>query len=162
MRWRVLHTPGHTQGHLCLVDEESRAAVVGDMVAGLGTIVIDPPEGDMAEYVRQLERLKAQVGTLYPAHGPPIPDGVAKLDEYLAHRRWREGKLLAALAALGRPVELGELVPLAYDDVAAFVWPIAERSTHAILEKLRREGRARLEGGRWCSGPENSDASSLS
>lgn len=162
MRWRVLHTPGHTQGHLCLVDEQSHAAVVGDMVAGLGTIVIDPPEGDMAEYVRQLERLKAHVGTLYPAHGPPIPDGVAKLDEYLAHRRWREGKVLAALAALGRPVELRELVPLAYDDVAAFVLPIAERSTHAILEKLHREGRARVEGGRWCSRQENSDATSLS
>ncbi|MGZ3459897.1 MAG: MBL fold metallo-hydrolase, partial [Archangium sp.] len=33
-RWRVLHTPGHARGHLCLVDERTRAAVVGDMVAG--------------------------------------------------------------------------------------------------------------------------------
>ena len=33
MRWQVLHTPGHARGHLTLVDERSRAAVVGDMVA---------------------------------------------------------------------------------------------------------------------------------
>ena len=149
MRWKVLHTPGHTRGHLTLVEERSRAAVVGDMVAGLGTIVIDPPEGDMAEYLRQLERLKARVGTLYPAHGPAIPDGVAKLDEYLAHRQWREGKVLAALSLLGRPALLSEVVPVAYDDVASFVLPIAERSTHAILEKLRLEGRAIIEGARW-------------
>ena len=149
MRWRVLHTPGHTRGHITLVEERSRAAVVGDMVTGLGTIVINPPEGDMAEYVRQLERLRAHVGTLYPAHGPVIPDGVAKLDEYLAHRLWREEKVLVALSVLGRRAAVSELVPLAYDDVAAFVLPIAERSTHAILEKLKGEGRARLEGEGW-------------
>ena len=149
MRWRVLHTPGHTRGHLTLVDEGSRAAVVGDMVSGLGTVVIDPPEGDMAEYVRQLERLKGEVRTLYPAHGPVVPDGVAKLDEYLAHRRWREERVIEALASMGRPAALSELLPLAYDDVAAFVLPLAQRSAHAILEKLKGEGRARLEGERW-------------
>lgn len=149
MRWRVLHTPGHTRGHLTLVEERSRAAVVGDMVAGQGTIVIDPPEGDMAEYMRQLERLKAHVGTLYPAHGPAIPDGVAKLDEYLAHRRWREEKVLGALTAMKRPATVGELMPLAYDEVPVFVWPVAERSTLAILQKLRLEGRAAFDGQRW-------------
>jgi endoribonuclease LACTB2 len=118
-------------------------------VAGLGTVVIDPPEGDMAEYVRQLERLKGEVRTLYPAHGPVVPDGVAKLDEYLAHRRWREARVIEALASLGRPAALSELLPLAYDDVAAFVLPLAQRSARAILEKLKGEGRVRLEGERW-------------
>lgn len=142
MRWRALHTPGHATGHLCLLDETSKAAVVGDMVAGVGTIVIDPPEGDMAEYLRQLTRLKPLVRTLYPAHGPPIADGVAKLDEYLAHRAWREQKVLAAL---GRgAAQLPTLVERAYDDVESFVWPIASRNTEAILHKLLVEGRARI------------------
>ncbi len=152
MRWRVVHTPGHAKGHLCLLDEASKAAVVGDMVAGFGTIVIDPPEGEMAEYLRQLERLKALgVKTLYPSHGPVIADGPGKLDEYLAHRRWREEKVLAALAALGRPT-VEALVEEAYDDVEAFVWPIAERNTVAILEKLEQERRAHREGDRWAAG----------
>ena len=151
MRWRVLHTPGHARGHICLFDEASKAAVVGDMLAGVGTIVIDPPEGNMAEYLRQLQRLKdTGVRTLYPAHGPAISDGAAKIDEYLQHRAWREGKVVAALEAGAAPVD--QLVARAYDDVQSFVWPIAERNTLAILEKLEAEGRASETGGLWTVG----------
>ncbi len=144
----VHHTPGHARGHICLEHKQSHAMIVGDMVAGVGTIVIDPPEGDMGEYVRQLQRLK-ELGarTLYPAHGPPSPDGPAKLDEYLTHRAWREGKVIAALSA--ELQSLAELVPKAYDDVQSFVLPLAERSTVAILEKLIAEGRAKREGERY-------------
>lgn len=147
MKWRVLHTPGHARGHVTLVDERSRAAVVGDMVAGFGTIVIDPPEGEMAEYLRQLARLeKLPVGTIYPAHGPVIPDGPGKLQEYAAHRAWREAKVLEAIGSFGKPVALAEVVPRAYDDVASFVWPIAERNTEAIVEKLLAESRVARDG----------------
>jgi ribonuclease/clavin/mitogillin len=84
------------------------------------------------------------VKTIYPAHGPPIPDGPAKLDEYLQHRAWREQKVLAALSSKAQA--LSEIVPKAYDDVAGFVLPIAERSTLAILNKLVAEGRVRRDG----------------
>ena len=148
MRWRVLHTPGHARGHVCLYDEASRAAIVGDMVAGFGTIVIDPPEGDMTDYLAQLTRLQQlPVTTLYPSHGPAIPDGPGKLGEYLKHRAWREEKVVAALGTSA--LSLDELVPRAYDDVAAFVLPVAERSTLAILGKLEREGRVRREGTKY-------------
>jgi endoribonuclease LACTB2 len=148
MQWKVLHTPGHARGHICLLDLASSAAIVGDMVAGMGTIVIDPPEGEMGEYLRQLQRLKdAGVRTIYPAHGPAISDGPGKLDEYLTHRAWREGKVLAALQAGAAPIS--ELVARAYDDVQAFVWPIAERNTLAILMKLLAEGRASERAGTW-------------
>ena len=122
------------------------------MVAGVGTIVIDPPEGNMAEYLRQLTRLKElPVGALYPAHGPVIAHGVVKLDEYLAHRAWREAKVLEAVRSFSMPVPLEDVVPRAYDDVAAFVWPIAERNTVAILEKLVAEQRVLREGDRYLS-----------
>lgn len=149
MRWKVLVTPGHARGHLTLVDVASKAAVVGDMVAGVGTIVIDPPEGDMAEYLRQLERLKGVVGVIYPAHGPVLPDGVAKLDEYLAHRAWREARVVEALRAAAAPTTVEDLVPRVYDDVTAFVWPLAERNTVAILQKLVAERRATERDGRF-------------
>lgn len=148
MHWRVLHTPGHARGHLCLVDEASHAAVVGDMVAGLGTILIDPPEGDMAEYLRQLRRLRDwPVRALYPAHGPPLPDGPAALERYLAHREAREVRVKAALGAEPRSVE--ELAREAYADTPTAWPPVAERSTLAILEKLFAEGEARRVGERW-------------
>lgn len=146
MRWRVLHTPGHASGHLTLLELGSRAALVGDMVAGVGTIVIDPPEGDMAEYLRQLARLEQEIRTLFPSHGPVLPDGPAKVREYLMHRAWREAKVLEAIGSFGGPVAVGEVVPRAYDDVASFVWPIAERNTEAIIVKLVAEGRVRRDG----------------
>lgn len=146
-RWRALHTPGHAPGHLVFLDEQSGALLAGDMVSTLSTIVIDPPEGDMAEYVRQLARLRA-LGprTLFPGHGAPAPNGPAKLDEYLAHRRAREEKVLAALAGGG---PLGDITVAAYDDTPPPMLPVAERSCLATLLKLRAEGRARLEGERW-------------
>lgn len=150
MKWRVLHTPGHAAGHVCLIDERSRAGIVGDMVSTVSTIVIDPPEGDMAVYLSQLKRLRElPLGALYPAHGPVLAHGVAKLEEYQVHRAWREAKVLEAVRSFGGPVGLEAIVPKAYDDVAAFVWPIAERNTVAILAKLEAEQRVISTEGRF-------------
>jgi len=74
-----------------------------------------------------------------------------KLDEYLAHRAWREAKVLEAVRSFSMPVPLEDVVPRAYDDVAAFVWPIAERNTVAILEKLVAEQRVLRQGDRYLS-----------
>jgi glyoxylase-like metal-dependent hydrolase (beta-lactamase superfamily II) len=149
MKLRVLHTPGHARGHLCLVDRASRAAIVGDMVAGIGTILIDPPEGDMGDYLAQLERLRdLPVSTLYPAHGPAIPDGPEKLDEYLKHRRARENLVLdAILPEVG--ATLPEIVSTAYSDTPEVMHPVAERSALAILLKLLDEKRVSREEDRY-------------
>jgi glyoxylase-like metal-dependent hydrolase (beta-lactamase superfamily II) len=147
MRWRVLHTPGHARGHISLLDTASRAAVVGDMVAGQGTILIDPPEGDMAEYLRQLSRLRdLPVRALYPAHGPPLPDGPSALNTYLDHRAAREQRVVNALG--DHPRRLEEVAADAYADTPVMPY-LAERSTLAILEKLRTEGAATENGGGW-------------
>ena len=86
--------------------------------------------------------------TLYPSHGPVIPDGPAKLQEYAMHRAWREAKVFEAIASFSGEVEVSDVVPVAYDDVAAFVWPIAERNTEAIIDKLAAEGRVVRQGSR--------------
>ncbi|MFO0585092.1 MAG: MBL fold metallo-hydrolase [Anaeromyxobacter sp.] len=147
-RFRVLHTPGHAREHLCFLDEDTGALVAGDMISTLSTIVIDPPEGDMAEYERQLERLRA-LGprTLYPAHGPPAPDAPAALAKFRAHRRGREGLVLDALLAGGGT--LAEVTGRAYADTPVVVHPVAQRSCLAVLEKLVAEGKARQDGARW-------------
>ena len=140
LRIECVFTPGHAAGHLCYAI--GAATIAGDMVAGLGTILIDPSEGDMALYLASLERLLARpAGALLPAHGPVIGDGPAKLREYLAHRRMREDRVLAALSAT--PATVAELVPTAYADTPRALWPLAERSLRAHLAKLLVEGRAR-------------------
>lgn len=143
----AIFTPGHAEGHLCFAVGD--AIIAGDMVAGVGTILIDPSEGDMATYLESLERLLARPAmTLLPAHGPAIRDGHGKLNEYLAHRRLRESLVAAALRDTPRTVR--ELVAEAYRDTPSALWPLAERSLLAHLGKLARERRAVLHGdGRW-------------
>lgn len=142
----AVHTPGHAEGHLCF--EVGGATIAGDMVAGIGTILIDPSEGDMALYLASLERLLARpAAMLLPAHGPPIVDGPAKLREYLAHRRMREDRVLASLTETPRAPS--ELLPVAYGDTPRPLWPLAERSLLAHLAKLVGEGRAHDVGGRF-------------
>ncbi|HSN90576.1 MAG TPA: MBL fold metallo-hydrolase, partial [Anaeromyxobacteraceae bacterium] len=144
-RWLVLETPGHAPDHLTFLDERSGALLCGDMVSTLSTVVIDPPEGDMEEYERQLERLRALAPrTLYPGHGPPAPQGAARLAAYRTHRREREGLVLAALGA-GDTLE--EITRRAYADTPAALHPVAARSCLAVLEKLEAQGAARLRGG---------------
>lgn len=148
MTFQVLHTPGHARGHLCLVDKKSRSAIVGDMVSSLSTIVIDPPEGDMSDYLTQLARLRdLPVSAIYPSHGMVIPDGVSKLTEYIRHREIRERQVLDAVSKTGSTLQ--EIVPKAYADTPEFLHPIAERSAQASLIKLVRDGKIRREHDRY-------------
>jgi glyoxylase-like metal-dependent hydrolase (beta-lactamase superfamily II) len=145
---RALHTPGHAPGHLVFVDERSRSVVAGDMVASVGTIIIDPPEGDMRLYLDSLARLRALgARRLLPAHGEPVDDPERLLSFYVAHRLEREARVLAALRAGAAPVE--ELVPRAYPEVAPALYALAARSLLAHLLKLRDEGRALESAGVW-------------
>jgi len=148
-RLRAIFTPGHAPGHLCFLEEVTHVLIAGDMVAGVGFIVIDPPEGDMALYLASLARMKAfGARALYPAHGLPIADTGARLDEYVKHRLAREAKVASALSTEERP--LSELLPIVYGDTPLFLHPIAARSLLAHLQKLRADGRAReASPGRW-------------
>ncbi len=156
-RWRVFHTPGHAPGHLCFHEAEQRIVVVGDMVASVGTILIEPTDGDMIAYLAQLDRLAIlDADTALPAHGDPItgaaggPTPAALFRFYIAHRLSREARVEKALATAGPGGATGEaLVPLAYADTPPMVWPLARLSLEAHLIKLEREGRARRVGAGW-------------
>ncbi|MFB3738061.1 MAG: MBL fold metallo-hydrolase, partial [Candidatus Velamenicoccus archaeovorus] len=152
VRLRAVGTPGHTPDHVAFFGPEDRALFTGDMVLGRGTSVIDPPEGDLAAYLRSLHRMR-DLGprTIYPGHGPVVLDAVAKLDEYLEHRAMREEQVLAAMRdGLTTPEEM---VAAIYDDQPSEVHELAARSVLAHLVKLESEGRAqkrRREGvTRW-------------
>jgi len=140
-RLRALHTPGHTRGHICFYEENTGAILTGDLVVGIGTVVIDPPEGNMRQYFDSLHRLLAlpKLSSLFPAHGPAIGSATHKLNEYVLHRTMREDKILAAVKAGAELPQ--DIVAAAYTDVSPAMWGLAERSTIAHLEKLEEEGR---------------------
>jgi glyoxylase-like metal-dependent hydrolase (beta-lactamase superfamily II) len=151
-KWRVVHTPGHAEGHICLFHGESRALVAGDMIAAEGTILIDPDDGHMGTYLRELERLVGMDPlAVIPAHGPWIPDGRSRLAETLAHRRMRQAQVLAALPGPGEAGKTDlDLVPGIYRNaIPEAAYPLAARSVRSALILLVEEGRAREDDGRF-------------
>ena len=133
-----VHTPGHAPDHLCFWHPESGTLLCGDLIAGSGSIMIAPPEGDLAAYVASLERVRAlSPKRILPGHGPEVPEAVAKIGEYLAHRRERENLVVAALEQGASTV--GEVVALAYKDTPSEMHPYAELAARAHLAKLGRD-----------------------
>jgi len=142
----AVFTPGHAPGHLVYRERHTGIVHAGDMVAGEGTILIDPTDaGDMAAYLASLERLGTLgARALVPAHGPVLHDPGATVRRYVEHRRMRERKVLAAVG--GHGARLGEILAAAYDDTPVLLWPLAARSLDAHLDKLVAEGRVVREG----------------
>jgi endoribonuclease LACTB2 len=137
---RIYHTPGHARGHVCIFEEKYGSLITGDLMAGLGTIVIDPPEGHMATYFDSLRHMQVlPVRTLFPAHGPAMANAKAKIQEYLEHRIMREERILAAWNKGIR--DPASIVKDVYTDVAPAMHGLAERSVIAHLEKLREDKR---------------------
>ena len=139
---RALHTPGHASNHLCWLLEEERTLFTGDHVMQGSTVVINPPDGDMAAYLGALRALLAEeLEWFAPGHGFLVARPHAVLRALIAHRLAREAKVLDALRALG-PCEVAALVPTVYADVPAGLHPVAQRSLLAHLIKLRADGAA--------------------
>ena len=137
----AVHTPGHAPEHLCFWHPESRTLLSGDLLAGEGSIMISPPEGELRKYVASLERVRRLAPSrILPGHGPEVARAGEKIEGYLAHRREREARVVAALDSGAR--SLDEVVESAYADVPPPMRPYAELSAKAHLLKLGRRIRS--------------------
>jgi len=145
----ALHTPGHSPDHLTVWHEASRAAFTGDLVVQGSSVMIQASRGgDLGQYLQSLERLVALSPVqLWPAHGPDVSHPRALLNDYIAHRRMRENQVVAALAG-GRD-SVPAIVESIYDGLSPALVAAAAENVRAHLEKLRREGRATEQDGRW-------------
>jgi glyoxylase-like metal-dependent hydrolase (beta-lactamase superfamily II) len=145
----VLHTPGHAPDHVVFWHEASGTIFTGDLVvAGSSVMIHSSRGGNLVQYLAALERLRAlRPRRLLPAHGPPIDDPDSVLAAYLDHRRTREQQVVAALqAGLATVQAIAESI---YDGLDARLMPAARENVRAHLEKLKAEGRATDDGGRW-------------
>jgi recombination protein RecT len=158
---QVVHTPGHAANHLCLILPEDGLLFSGDHILNGSTTVIDPPDGNMSDYLDSLDTLASlckqhDLRFILPAHGYvlsmcdaaqafPNQYGDAKSDTrggatraiaaLKAHRLKREAKIIAAMK-LKPNASAKELLPIAYDDVDAKLWPMAIRSLVAHQQRL--------------------------
>lgn len=140
--WEALETPGHASDHLVFIERHTGLAVVGDMVATVGTIVVDPPDGHMGTYLASLSRLeRLGLRRVVPAHGPPIEAPSDHFRGYLQHRAMREAKIVDALGA--SPVTVAELARRSWPELDPRILPLAARACLAHLEHLLERGVAR-------------------
>ncbi|MFN2515136.1 MAG: MBL fold metallo-hydrolase [Pyrinomonadaceae bacterium] len=133
---RAMHTPGHARGHLCFYEARTGTLISGDNIVGLGSVLIDPPEGNMRDYLNSLARMRAlpNLSIILGGHGPAVANSYAKIDEYISHRLERERNILQAIQQGAATPK--DVVARVYTDVSPKAHAMAERAVHAHLEKL--------------------------
>jgi glyoxylase-like metal-dependent hydrolase (beta-lactamase superfamily II) len=140
---RVVHTPGHTAGHICLFLEEDRVLFSGDNVLGMGTTAIaPPPHGDMVQYLASLRKMQGlDAALLCPGHGPVVKEPNRKIQELLDHRRERDEQILSFIGH-GRDT-VRRLVRSVYPELDRRLVPMAIGQVLSHLHKLEQEGKVK-------------------
>jgi ribonuclease/clavin/mitogillin len=140
---QALFTPGHARGHLCFHDEANGVLISGDNVVGFGSVLIDPVDGNMIQYLDSLRRMRSlpNVTVMLPGHGPAVAHPYDKIDEYIEHRLQREQLILDAVGEGASTPK--QIVARAYVDVPPKAHAMAERAVLAHLEKLIEDGLVR-------------------
>jgi glyoxylase-like metal-dependent hydrolase (beta-lactamase superfamily II) len=134
---RTVWTPGHASNQVCFLLENSGMLFTGDHIMQGSTVVIWPPDGNMAAYLHSLRRLLSlDIAVLAPGHGYLIRDPVVAVERLIQHRLARENKVRQGLLEAGGETTLEALLPAVYDDVSPSLYPLAARSLQAHLEKL--------------------------
>ena len=146
---QAIHTPGHASNHLCYLQTERHLLFTGDHIINGSTVVIDPPDGSMGDYLRSLERLRSmRIDAILPGHGEVMEQPQEAVDWLISHRLQREAKVINALRE--QPDSMSrELVLLVYKDVDEKLHDLAERSLLAHLIRLEEELQAKMDNGRW-------------
>ncbi len=139
---KAIHTPGHTPGHVCLFDENDGTLFTGDLVTGSGSTLVAPPEGNMADYMRSLKRVRdLAASALMPGHGSVRTDPLDRVLELIGHRELREVNVAACL--MDGPKNLKDLVKAMY---LGLIHPSLEMAAAATawahLDKMIEDGNA--------------------
>lgn len=146
---RAVHTPGHASNHLCFLYENEKILFTGDHIMQGSTVVIVPPDGNMAHYLQSLAALKGlDIERLAPGHGDIIHNPQDIIEGLIQHRLMRERKTLDKLTLLS-PCTLDVLTPAVYDEVPVFLHGLARQSLTAHLLKLREEGQVTEKDEHW-------------
>lgn len=137
-------TPGHTSNHLCYALREEGALFTGDHVMGWSTSIVSPPDGDMAEYMRSMQKLlERDDAVYYPAHGEAVDNPQRLVRSMMGHRKHREGQILRHLEmGEGEGRRIVDMVPEMYKGTDIRLHPAAARSVLAHLLDLEQRGLA--------------------
>lgn len=145
--WVALHTPGHTDDHLCLFDPTNGVMLSGDHVLPtitphIGGLVrnTDP----LASFFASLDKVAAhgpEVTAVLPAHGQPFSDLSARAKSIQEHHLERLDVARRASEETGRPMSVQQMSAYLFSPRAQ--GPMADSETFAHLEHLRLLGEYR-------------------
>ena len=145
-RLTAVATPGHTSNHLCFAYKD--VLFSGDHVMGWSTTVVVPPDGDMADYIASLDKLRKRDDRLYyPAHGPAVTSPKQYVRGLIGHRMQREKQILRLLAE--QPRDIPDIVAGAYPGLDPQLVRAAAGSIHAHLLDLAKRGLVERNGENW-------------
>ena len=134
---RLLAVPGHDEGQLAPMPDSRRWCIVGDLIQGIGTVVIAPPEGNMRKYFTSLQRvIDLDPRVIVPSHGLALGT-THYLRAALDHRQQREGAI-GSLHDEGKSED--EILGAIYRDVDPRLLPLARLNIRSHLAKLREDG----------------------
>lgn len=149
--WQVIHTPGHSEGHICFLQEEEQILIAGDTVLEKITPNISVWPGSsqkpLHEYIESLQMLKElPVKVAYSAHHTPITQFKQRIDEIILHHDERLDKI-EKLAENKTAFEIAEVL-FAHKSLNPHQWRFAIAETIAHLNYLEQEMRIEHEGTR--------------
>jgi len=94
---RAVHSPGHSNDHMCFILEEEQAMFTGDNVLGHGTAAVE----HLGIWMKSLQEMQSHNCTKgYPAHGSVVGNLPAKIKGELAQKNRRERQVLQTLEQL--------------------------------------------------------------
>lgn len=139
---QAIFTPGHAANHLCFLLVEDALLFSGDHILNGSTTVISPPDGNMIDYLDSLDRLHAlclehDIRYILPAHGYVLGFAQHQITRLKAHRLAREAKVHQAMRT--KPDgSIQDWVAIAYADTPPALWPVAQQSLLAHVERIQK------------------------
>ncbi|MEK6807369.1 MAG: MBL fold metallo-hydrolase [Pseudomonadota bacterium] len=135
---QIIEVPGHDEGQLALMPVSRSWCIVGDLIQGIGTVVISPPEGNMRKYFDSMKKIIAlDPQVVIPSHGAALGT-TYRIREALKHREARETQIFS-LHSAGRDED--QILDEVYKGTPPVLLPLARINIRSHMTKLREEGR---------------------
>jgi glyoxylase-like metal-dependent hydrolase (beta-lactamase superfamily II) len=142
-RLRAIHTPGHSEGLICLHLEEGQGALFAadhilEHITPNPTVYIPPFRGrrsGLGDYIDSLARVRdLRAARILPGHDPAFGGLAARVDEILAHHEDRKRRIAAIVS--GEPLTVLDIVSRVWTDLSPDSWYLACREVQGHLDLL--------------------------
>jgi glyoxylase-like metal-dependent hydrolase (beta-lactamase superfamily II) len=141
--FRVVHTPGHAPGHICLYDGWKKLLLSFDLV-GIVPAWYSPSTGGATGILSSLDKIeKLEIDVILPSHGGPIEAAAEAITLTRNTILKRDDKILTELHKGARSFR--DLNALLFKDPDTQTY-FGLRITESHLVKLEQEGKIKRSG----------------